>query len=111
MRCRWTRKINSPAPRIRAEPDMAMNNPYDDPNFGRPVQQSQGPSAGQQAAVAASAAIPGILARIYGGGGNSNVPPELQQLLGQQVARNQYQNPLFQAVTNQAFQGLPTYAR
>jgi len=90
---------------------MTQNNPYDDPNFVGPVNQSQGPSAGQQAAIAAATAVPGILARIYGGGGNSNVPPQLLQLLQQQVDRNQYQNPLYQAVTNQAFQGLPTYAR
>lgn len=36
---------------------------------------------------------------------------ELTALLGPSIARQQYQNPLFQAVTRQAFMGLPTYAR
>lgn len=90
---------------------MTQNNPYDDPNFVGPVQQNQGASAGQQAIAAAAGVLPGLIARLNSGGSNSNVPPELQQLLAQQVARNNYQNPLFQAVTNQAFMGLPTYAR
>src|SRR5262245_37100181 len=38
-------------------------------------------------------------------------PPELQQLLSESVNRTQYQNPLFQAVTQMAYRGLPTYAR
>lgn len=41
----------------------------------------------------------------------ANTPPELQQLLSESVNRTQYQNPLFQAVTQMAYQGLPTYAR
>ena len=38
-------------------------------------------------------------------------PPELQQLLAQSRDRVAYQNPLFQAVTQMAYGGLPTYAR
>ncbi len=38
-------------------------------------------------------------------------PPELQQLLALARDRTAYQNPLFQAVTQMAYQGLPTYAR
>lgn len=41
----------------------------------------------------------------------ASVPPELQQLLSESVNRTQYQNPLFQAVTQMAYRGLPTYAR
>ena len=41
----------------------------------------------------------------------ANTPPELQQLLSESVNRTQYQNPLFQAVTQMAYRGLPTYAR
>lgn len=41
----------------------------------------------------------------------ANVPPALEQLLAQSVQRGQYQNPLFQATSNQAFAGLPSYAR
>lgn len=86
-----------------------QTNPYDDPNFVGPVQQGTGPSGGQEALAAAAGIVPGLIARLTSGG-NSNVPPELQQLLAQQVARNTYQNPLFQAATNQAFMGLPSYA-
>jgi hypothetical protein len=39
------------------------------------------------------------------------IPPELQQLLSESVNRTKYQNPLFQAVTQMAYGGLPTYAR
>lgn len=38
-------------------------------------------------------------------------PPELSQLLAQSRDRVAYQNPLFQAVTQMAYAGLPTYAR
>lgn len=48
---------------------------------------------------------PGALAAAGG------MPPEVTQMLQQSMARQQYQNPLFQAVTNQAFSGLPAYAR
>lgn len=41
----------------------------------------------------------------------ASIPPELRQLLAMGMQRAQYQNPLFQAVSNQAFQGLPSYAR
>lgn len=37
--------------------------------------------------------------------------PELQQLLAMSRDRTAYQNPLFQAVTQMAYRGLPTYAR
>jgi hypothetical protein len=37
--------------------------------------------------------------------------PELQQLLAMSCDRASYQNPLFQAVTQMAYSGLPTYAR
>jgi hypothetical protein len=39
------------------------------------------------------------------------MPPELSQLLRMGMQRTQYQNPLFQATSQQAFQGLPSYAR
>lgn len=54
---------------------------------------------------ASAASQPGGLAAAGG------MPPEVTQLLQQSVGRQQYQNPLFQAVTNQAFMGLPAYAR
>jgi len=38
-------------------------------------------------------------------------PPELSQLLAMSRDRTAYQNPLFQAVTQMAYGGLPTYAR
>jgi len=38
-------------------------------------------------------------------------PPELQQLLALSRDRTAYQNPLFQAVSQMAYRGLPTYAR
>ena len=38
-------------------------------------------------------------------------PPELSQLLALSRDRTAYQNPLFQAVTQMAYGGLPTYAR
>jgi hypothetical protein len=41
----------------------------------------------------------------------ANTPPELQQLLSESVNRTRYQNPLFQAVSQMAYRGLPTYAR
>ena len=38
-------------------------------------------------------------------------PPELQQLLALSRDRTAYQNPLFQAVSQMAYRGLPAYAR
>src|SRR2546428_705268 len=72
---------------------------------------AQGPSKGQEALAALAGAAPGLIARLMSGGADANVPPELRQLLAQSVQRQQYQNPLFQAVSQQAFQGLPAYAR
>jgi hypothetical protein len=72
---------------------------------------AQGPSKGQEALAALAGAAPGLIARLMSGGPDANVPPELRQLLAQSVQRQQYQNPLFQAVSQQAFQGLPAYAR
>jgi hypothetical protein len=72
---------------------------------------AQGPSKGQEALAALAGAAPGLIARLTSGGADANVPPELRQLLAQSVQRQQYQNPLFQAVSQQAFQGLPAYAR
>lgn len=69
------------------------------------------PSNTQKALALAAGTIPGILARIYGPNANSNVPPELRQLLAQQTQRSAYQNPLFEAVTGQALSGLPDYAK
>lgn len=48
---------------------------------------------------------------IAGNQSNQNVPPQLNDLLAQALARIKYQNPLFQAATQQAFGGLPTYAQ
>lgn len=42
---------------------------------------------------------------------NNAVPPQLNDLLTQALARIKYQNPLFQAASQQAFLGLPDYAR
>lgn len=72
---------------------------------------AENPSIGQEAIAAAAGIVPGLIARLTSGGADANVPPELRQLLAQSVQRQQYQNPLFQAASNQAFQGLPTYAR
>jgi hypothetical protein len=57
----------------------------------------------------AAGTVPGLIAR-YASNDNDSTPPELRQLLQLQSQRTAYQNPLFEAVTNQAFQGLPTYA-
>jgi len=72
---------------------------------------AEDPSNTQKAIALAAGALPGILARIYGPNANSNVPPELRQLLAQQTQRSAYQNPLFEAVTGQALAGLPDYAK
>jgi hypothetical protein len=72
---------------------------------------AENPSLGHEAIAAAAGIVPGLIARLTSGGADANVPPELRQLLAQSVQRQQYQNPLFQAVSNQAFQGLPSYAR
>lgn len=48
---------------------------------------------------------------IAGNQSNQNVPPQLNDLLAQALARIKYQNPLFQAATQQALGGLPTYAQ
>src|SRR6185295_1084381 len=72
---------------------------------------AEDPSNTQKAIALAAGALPGILARIYGPDANSNVPPELRQLLAQQTQRSAYQNPLFEAVTGQALAGLPDYAK
>jgi len=69
------------------------------------------PSGTQQALAVLAGLAPGLIARATSGGANSSVPPELSQAIQQQTARTQYQNPLFQAASNQAFMGLPTYAR
>jgi hypothetical protein len=66
------------------------------------------PSHGQEALALLAGIVPGLIARTQS---NNNVPPELSQLLNQSMARQQYQDPLFQATTRQAFQGLPTYAQ
>jgi hypothetical protein len=70
-----------------------------------------GPSGTQQALAVLAGLAPGLIARATSGGANASVPPELSQAIQQQTARTQYQNPLFQAASNQAFMGLPTYAR
>lgn len=46
-----------------------------------------------------------------GAGAGASVPPQLNDLLAQALARMKYQNPLFQAATQQAYGGLPTYAK
>jgi hypothetical protein len=54
---------------------------------------------------------PGLFARLTGGGsGSGSVPPELRDMLALAQQRTQYQNPLFEAATRQAFGGLPQYA-
>lgn len=45
------------------------------------------------------------------GGGSSDLPPELQQLLQLSMDRMRSQGPLFDAVNRQALAGLPTYAK
>jgi hypothetical protein len=44
-----------------------------------------------------------------GGGSGDGLPPELQQLLAMSLQRMRDQEPLFQAVNQQAFAGLPAY--
>lgn len=46
-----------------------------------------------------------------GSGGTSGVPPELQQMLGLAMKRMSAQEPLFNAVNQQALAGLPNYAK
>lgn len=58
--------------------------------------------------------IGGVAGRLAGGGGGSlppNVSPDLQALLAEAMRRMSYQQPLFNAATNQAFAGLPNYAK
>lgn len=53
----------------------------------------------------------GVVSRLTSPSLTSQVPPELSQLLQQQTARSTYQNPLFEAASQQALAGLPTYAK
>ena len=54
----------------------------------------------------------GTLGRVAGSNATTSaVPPALTTLLNMAAQRAQYQNPLFQAVTNQAYAGLPNYAK
>ena len=46
-----------------------------------------------------------------GNGGPSTISPELQQLLAMSMKRMASQEPLFDAVNKQAFEGLPTYVK
>lgn len=62
-----------------------------------------------QALIGAGGVIAGHVAATSGAG--SAVPPQLSQLLQTGVNRAQYQNPLFQAMTNGAYQMLPDFAK
>ena len=45
--------------------------------------------------------------RVLGGGGGSQIPPELQEMLSLQKQRAQFQNPLFEALSRLAMSRLP----
>lgn len=62
-----------------------------------------------QALVGVGGAVAGHAAA--GAAGSGAVPPELSQLLDMGIQRAQYQNPLFQAVTNGSYAMLPTFAK
>ena len=70
--------------------------------------KSQSPSLGQEALAALAGIVPGLIARSQS---QNIVPPELTQLMQNATARTNYQNPLFQAASQQAFAGLPNYAK
>jgi len=55
------------------------------------------------------AAIAGVAGAAGGGGGtNTQIPPELQQLLQMSMQRMTSQDPLFRSINAQAMAGLPT---
>jgi len=85
-----------------------INNPF--------VQGEDPPSAfSEQLRNALIALAAGLGGRaLSNAGGNPltrDVPPQLSQLLDLSVGRTAYQNPLFQATTQGAYQMLPTFAR
>ncbi len=88
-----------------------------DPNAGDsgPTNQSGGNSdLMKQIAAALAAAGGGLAGRALSGGGNGSgqmVPPQLMQLLDNSVARQGYQNPLFQAATKGSYDMLPGFAK
>lgn len=62
-----------------------------------------------QALLAASAGVGGHA--LANANSQSSIPPQLLQLLDNSVARQGYQNPLFQATTKGTFDMLPTFAK
>lgn len=89
-----------------------------DPNAGDvgPTNQTTDNSALLKQIAAALAAAGGGLAghALSNSGGDPltrAVPPQLSQLLDNSVARQGYQNPLFQATTQGAYAMLPTFAK
>lgn len=77
--------------------------------------QAQGESFQQQLAKALAALGGGVAGHALAGNSQSaaqaNIPPELRALLDQSVQRQHYQDPLFQSVTQGAYQMLPTFMR
>lgn len=66
----------------------------------------------KQLAAALAAAGAGLGGRaLANANSQSSVPPQLLQLLDNSVARQGYQNPLFQATTKGTFDMLPTFAK
>lgn len=64
-------------------------------------------SAAQQAANQAGASSGGGATNAS----SSSLPPELSALMNLMMERMRFQENLFRSVTNQAYRGLPTYAR
>lgn len=69
-------------------------------------------STGQTVADASAAAAGLALGRYFANQGqNSNIPPQLSQLLDLSVGRQTAQNPLFAAVNSGVYQMLPSFAK
>ena len=65
----------------------------------------------QKLASALAAVGGGVAGKMLGGGGQSSVPPELQQLLAMSMKQQQDLDPLRQNVTRGVNAMLPTFAR
>lgn len=64
-----------------------------------------------QLAKALAAVAGGLGGRALAGDPNSAIPPQVLQLLNNSVARQGYQNPLYQATTKGVFDMLPDFAK
>jgi hypothetical protein len=65
----------------------------------------------QQLAAALAAVAGGVVGKSMGGNPQSNVPPDLTAMLHNSAQRQEYQNPLFQAVSKGTYDMLPTFAK